>query len=140
MLYLDTSALLPYYRSEAHSSVVQRLLASQTEAVLISDLTRLELASALARWVRMGELLEVHAELVERAFDEDVSAGRYLVRPITTVHVELARRWMLGRKTSLRALDALHLATAFGDDAAVVTLDDAMAAAAEQLGLRLQRP
>lgn len=48
MVYFDTSALLPYYRQEAHSGAVQRLLMDQTEPVLVNDLTRVEFASALS--------------------------------------------------------------------------------------------
>lgn len=58
MLYFDTSALLPYYRAEDVSDQVQALLGRQTEPVLISRLTVVEVASALARWVRMEELTE----------------------------------------------------------------------------------
>lgn len=54
MLYFDTSALLPYYRREHASERVQALLLSQSQPVLISHLTEVEVASALARWVRMG--------------------------------------------------------------------------------------
>jgi len=47
MLYADTSALLPYYRAEATSAAVESLLLAQSKPVLISDLTRVEFASAL---------------------------------------------------------------------------------------------
>lgn len=136
MLYLDTSAILPYYRREARSEDVQTLLLQQTETILISELTRLEVASALARWVRMGELVEGDAQRMGRAFDEDIAAGRYLVRGILPEHVELARSWLLARTTSLRTLDALHLAVAAHEDAALVTLDEAMSVAAGTLGIR----
>jgi predicted nucleic acid-binding protein len=136
VLYLDTSALLPYYRQEAQSDAIQKLLLQQTETVLISDLTRLEFASALGRWVRIRELEEAHAQRVGRAFDEDVAAGRYAVRRIGSEHVELARQWLLARKTSLRTLDALHLACAAHEDAVLVTFDEAMLEAARTLGIR----
>ena len=89
MIYFDTSALLPYYRQEAASRAVQQLLQSQTQPVLISDLTRVEVARALAR------------------------------------------------TAALRTLDALHLACAAAGDAALVTLDDSLRAAAVSLGIRV---
>lgn len=140
MIYFDTSALLPYYRKEAHSEDIQELLLRQNEPVLISELTRLEFASALARWVRMGVLEEAHAQLVGRAFDEDVAAGRYLVRGILPEYLELARGWLLARTTSLRTLDALHVACAAHEDALLVTFDEAMAVAADALGVRREWP
>lgn len=140
MLYLDTSALLPYYRDEAFSGAVQRLLVERTEPVLISDLTRLEFASALARWVRTRELEEQHAQRLSRAFDEDVRENRYDLCHITFEHTELARQWLLARNTSLRTLDAIHLASAAVENATLVSLDDALLAAAALLGVDHRRP
>ena len=135
MLYLDTSAILPYYRQEARSDAVQELLLRQREPVLISDLTRLEFASALARWVRMGELFEPQAQRVERTFDDDVAAGRFTVRTLVPHDVERARRWLLQRTTPLRTLDALQLAGAAAVDAVLVTLDASLEQAATALGV-----
>lgn len=138
MLYLDTSALLPYYRQEAHSLAVQRLLLRGERPVLISDLTRLEFASALSRWVRKHEVEERHAQRLGRAFDDDIKANRYTLCRNTLEHVELARQWLLARTTSLRTLDALHLACAATEEAILVTLDDALRAAATGLGIKVQ--
>lgn len=136
MLYLDTSALLPYYRQEAHSQAIQQLLQQQTAPVLISDLTRLEFASALSRWVRMQEIEESHAQRLSRALDEDVKAHRYTLCRNTSEHIELARHWLLARNTALRTLDALHLACAATENATLVTLDDALHSAATHLGIK----
>jgi predicted nucleic acid-binding protein len=136
VLYLDTSALLPYYRQEAHSDAIQQLLQRQSSPILISDLTRLEFASALSRWVRMREIEESHAQRLGRALDEDIKARRYTVRHNTDEHIELARHWLLARNTSLRTLDALHLACAAAENATLVTLDDALGFAATQLGIK----
>jgi predicted nucleic acid-binding protein len=139
VLYFDTSALLPYYRQEAHSEAVQQLLLSQTTPALISDLTRLEFASALARWVRTGELEEAHAQRISRALDDDFSAGRYTLCRNTPEHTELARQWLLARNTALRTTGALHLACAAHEDTTLVTLDEALQAAASTLGIRVHR-
>lgn len=137
MLYLDTSALLPYYRHEARSHEVQELLLTRSAPVLVSDLTRLEVASAVARWVRMGEIEEADAERIGRAFDDDVDAGRYELKRNTRAHVELARRWLLARMTPVRTLDALHLACAATEDASLVTFDETLRDAAVRLGVRV---
>lgn len=134
-VYLDTSALLPYYRSEARSEAIDAFLRARTESVAISDLTLVEVASALARWVRLGELSEAHALAVERAFDADVDAGRFALQALTPQHTSLARRWLLGRKVPLRTLDALHLACAARLEAGLVTLDQALARSAVALGI-----
>jgi len=138
-LYLDTSALLPYYRQEAHSEAVQRFLSRQREPLAISALSRVELASTLARWVRTGELDERGANRVESAFQEDLAARRFRIRALDAETYDRASRWLLARRTSLRTLDALHLACAESAGAALVTLDVAFAQAANQLGVATVR-
>lgn len=58
MLYFDTSAILPYYRQEHASDRVQALLESQTQPVLISHLTEVEVASAPALLQRVTRKLK----------------------------------------------------------------------------------
>jgi len=135
MLYFDTSAVLPYYRQEQASDQVQALLESQTKSVLISHLTEVEVASALARWVRMGELSEPQANRIESAFHDDVSHGRFSLCPIEIFHYQRARHWIGTRKTSLRTLDALHLACAEHHQASLVSEDDALVKAAIFFGI-----
>ncbi len=102
-----------------------------------SELTLVEVASALARWVRLGELDEAHALAIERALDGDVDAGRFAVHPLTPPHTRLTRRWLLGRRATLRTLDALHLACAAQLEARLVTLDRALAREAAALGIEV---
>lgn len=138
--YLDTSALLPYYRQEACSAQVERFLQQQKQAVLISRLTAIEFASALARWVRTRELDEPQANRVESAFFEDLAAGRFRLAEVTTEHFARAQHWLLARKTALRTLDALHLALSEAYDATLVTLDQPLLQAAYWFGVRARTP
>ncbi|MDZ7662835.1 type II toxin-antitoxin system VapC family toxin [Thiohalophilus sp.] len=140
MLYIDTSALLPYYRQEPASEQVQALFSAQQSPVLISRLTKLEVASALARWVRTRELSEAQANRIEAAFFEDCDEGRFMIKALTVSQFDRANHWLLARKTTLRTLDALHLACAAGNEATLVTLDDALFRAAEYLGLHVRQP
>ncbi|QEA40049.1 type II toxin-antitoxin system VapC family toxin [Pistricoccus aurantiacus] len=138
MLYIDTSALLPYYRQESSSAAVQNLLFAQTQPVLISPLTEVELASALARWVRTKELTEPQANRIESAFQEDIAAGRFEICQLGSRHYQRARHWLLTRKTALRTLDALHMACAETHQATLVTQDEALMKAATYFGLDAQ--
>ncbi|MCB1650304.1 MAG: type II toxin-antitoxin system VapC family toxin [Pseudomonadales bacterium] len=139
MLYFDTSALLPYYRQEAASDRVQTLLSAQTQPVLISHLTEVEVASALARWVRMGELTEAQANRIDNAFQQDIHQGRYIRCPIQLACFQRASHWIGMRRTSLRTLDALHLACAEVHQACLVSEDDALINAAVFFGLAARR-
>lgn len=139
MLYFDTCALIPYYRTEARSNAVQAILTAAREPIAISPLGEVEFASVLARLVRMGEIEETHAKAIQTAFAEDIALGRYRLVEQTTQHYRLARDWLLSRQTGLRTLDALHLATASLAQAELVTADALLADAARQLGVAVHR-
>jgi predicted nucleic acid-binding protein len=134
-IYLDTSALLPFYREEKNSQAIQDYLSSLNIPAGISDLTVLEFSSALSRWVRMNELSEAQASLVENAFVEDIRSGLFKRLPITTKHYRQALKWISSRKTALRTLDALHLACSFAVGIEMVTCDEVLARSADVLGV-----
>lgn len=135
-IYLDTSAVLPYYRQEPLSDTVQDLLVHAESPLVITFLTKVEVASSLARWVRMGDLPESDAAAIQVAFGEDVQAGRYEIRGLQSRHYEKAEEWLLMRRLSLRMLDAIHLAFAALSPASIVTADRGLAEAAKTFGVR----
>ena len=135
-VYLDTSALLPYYREEATSSTTEDFLLDLTPPVLLSDLTRVEFASAVARWVRMEEISSALAGLVEDTFWQEQQSGLFAVHQLKRFHFTRAERWLQDRGTSLRTLDALHLACCWEQNALLVTCDNLMHGSAEHLGLK----
>lgn len=128
--YFDTSALLPYYREEAASPQINTFLNTLGPPVLISDLTRVEFFSAIARWVRMRELDAVQAKLLEEAFLGDVRSGLLVSRFLAPVHFRQAERWLRSRRTTVRTLDSLHLACSRQFAAELVTCDAVLHAAA----------
>ena len=132
---LDTSALLPYYREEETSQAIQNFLSSLRVPVCINDLTGLEFASALSRWVRMKEITEAQASLVENAFAEDARSGLFRRLSITAKHYRQAQKWISSRKTALRTLDALHLACCFMAGVEIVTCDEVLTNSADILGV-----
>ncbi|MDF1614366.1 type II toxin-antitoxin system VapC family toxin [Desulfurivibrio dismutans] len=136
--YFDTSALLPYYRTEPATAAILVLLRQLRPPVLISDLTKVELSSAIARWVRMEELDESQAALLTNAIAADLEAGLFRVRPLATRHYRQAEKWLTARTTPLRTLDALHLACCHTDRAQLVTCDRTMHQAAQTLGIASQ--
>jgi len=92
--YFDTSALIPYYRPEPISDQVQALLVASEDPVLISVLTETEFASVLARLVRMNELRDSDASLIQAAFQEDIHRGCYRVLDLQRENYHLARDWL----------------------------------------------
>jgi len=133
--YIDTSALLPYYREELMSQQVESLLTSLQPPVLISNLTKVEFTSAIARWVRMEELSEAQANLLENTFNKDVNSGLFVCHQVIPSHFNQAEKWLSGRKTALRTLDALHIACCWDNSANLITCDTIMHRSATTLGI-----
>lgn len=137
MIYLDTSVLVAYYYPEALSDVVQKLLSAHTQPA-ISSLCEVELMSALARKIRDQSLALSDAERIVTKFNEHVQSGLYLHLTLSEQHYLLARNWLQSFQTTLRSLDALHLAIASSTNLQLVTADKALAVAATELGVATQ--
>lgn len=125
--YLDSSAIVKLAVREPESLALRRYL--RRRPFLVS--------SALARTEVLRALLS--------AGDDAVSRGHSVLQRLDLVRVNdriLNAAGML-QPSSLRSLDAIHLATAqqLGDQlSAVVTYDDRMTAAAERLGYSVVQP
>ena len=103
--------------------------------VLISDLTRVEFVSAIARWARMAEISEPQANLIENTFSMDGKAGLFLCKSLGVSCYQQAEKWLSARKTSMRTLDALHLACCLTEQAKMVTCDAILHQSAEMFGV-----
>lgn len=136
MYYLDTSVLVPLYRSESLTESVEQLLEEDASAAAISTLTQVETASVLSRCVRCDELDEETARAIERTLAGDLDAGVLIRVPFHDSCYWQARYWLGRYNTALRTLDALHLACAFEHGLTLVTGDRALAEAAEAVGAR----
>jgi uncharacterized protein len=137
LIYLDTSVVVPFYWSEALSDKVEELLRTETEPGL-SQLVEVELFSALSRRVRMREISQEGARAIANRFQTHLENDFYLRIPIESIHYQLARDWIGQFNTSLRTLDALHLACASSNNLYLVTADEALAVSAEALGVEVQ--
>ena len=137
MRYFDASALAKRYVREKGSLKVRRLLSSDVAAT--SRLSSVEIASALVRRSREGGISEEQRERALAVLDADVSA--MLVVELTPAIV--ARAQTLLRRHSLRAGDAIHLASCLHlqqelqDETPFIAFDDRLMAAARLEGLEL---
>ena len=135
-VYLDTSALAKLYISEARSDDLEAALLGRRD-LIVSDLALSELASAIARRAREGELGAIDATRLYQRTLRDLTTGAFRRAELTGgVHREAERLLMgLARRVALRATDALHLALAAAEGARVlITFDRRMRAAARALG------
>ena len=129
--YVDTSVLGAYYCPEPLSPSAEAAL-RDIEAPVISDLTLVEFSSLVARKRQLKELDAREASRVLGAFSEHAAGGFYRRMPMGTGHFTRARR-LIEAATSLRTLDALHLAAALIAGIPILTADGQLARAAKKL-------
>ena len=137
-IYLDASALVKLFVPEEQSDALNQALAGLTD-IIVSDLALTEMASALGRRTREQRLTREEAQRLYREASKLHAVSRHaeLTPPIH----RRAERLMLSLTMPLRALDALHLATALDAEAAtVVTFDPHLRDAALSQGLFVAPP
>lgn len=137
-LYADTSALIKRYIHENGSEQVVALL-DEFPIIGTAVLTQVEMASAMAKAVRLGWVDETE---IAAAWQDFISHWLSYTRlPNSTVILERAASliWRHG----LRAYDAVHLASAMiwkdmtGDEVTFACYDRTLAEAALQEGLQI---
>lgn len=137
-LYAESSAVLAWLLLEREGLRVDRLLTA-AESVISSDLTLIECDRALLRAAAIGRLSATEAS--DRKRELSALASAWSVLRISPEIVERARRPF--PVETIRALDAIHLASALVARAAtpfleILTLDDRIREVARDLGLKIQ--
>jgi hypothetical protein len=133
-VYLDASALVKLLVPEPESAALNEALVG-AEDVIISDLALTEMASALGRRIREHRVAPRDARRIQGEA-EKLARACHRVELTPPVHRRAERLLLSSRELPLRALDALHLATALTTDAAtLVTYDPRLRAAAVAQGL-----
>ena len=138
ILYLDTSALVKLYAEEAGSGLVRQRV-RDSDLIATSLVAYAEARSALARKSRSREISRPALTQCKKEFERDWLRLHRL--PIDETLIRKAGQ--LAEEYALRALDALHLATAdlmqitLRDAVTFACFDDALNKAAEARGLAL---
>jgi uncharacterized protein len=86
----------------------------------------------------MKEISQEEARAIANRFSYHLENDFYLRIPIEPLNYQLARDWISRFNTSLRTLDALHLACASSNNFCLVTADEVLAASAEALEIEAQ--
>lgn len=138
--YLDTSALAKWYLNESNSSQFVDWLQG-LDSALVSNLTRIEMRSLLARRRRSGDFNAETESVLFAAFIEDLDRGWLQLLPVDDECFSEATN-LISRypQHPLRTLDALHLAiVARAGIATLATADTVMAETAESMGFLARR-
>ena len=137
-IYAESSAVLAWLLGEDAARRVREVL-SKAELVIASDLTLLECDRVLIRAVALGEIDEAAA--ADRRAHLNEAATYWHVLRLSADIVDRARQPFPSEP--IRTLDAIHLASALAARSGVagvelLSLDDRVRRAGEQLGFRLQ--
>jgi predicted nucleic acid-binding protein len=133
-IYLDASALVKLFVPEPESEALNQALVGAKD-VIVSDLALTEMASALGRRAREGRLTLTESRRLYREAEKLTTSCRP-AELTPSIHRRAERILLLSQKVPLRALDALHLATALDAEAVtIVTYDPRLRDAAAAHGL-----
>ena len=136
MVYLDTSFIAPLAIAEARSEAVEALVMKVKPGDLATGMwTPVELASLVARKLRMGEMSATDADSVRRELRRILAESFDVLLP-NAADYATAAHFLEMPKINLRAGDAFHLAIAANHGAKkILSLDQGFIKAGRQLRL-----
>ena len=136
MVYLDTSFIVPLLIAEDSSDAVEAVVMKVKPGELATGMwTQVELASLVARKLRMGELSATDADAVRRECRQILKESFKILLP-TAADFASATVYLEMPKTGLRAGDAFHLAIAANHGARkILSLDQGFIKAGKHLKL-----
>jgi len=136
--YIDTSLLVKRYVPELGSDELDQYLCDTQPLLFASELSRLELASTLARKHREGLLTRPNLDAMHRQADADFLSGSISIVKLESQVLKRGLELMHTLAQPIATLDAVHLATALLDSADLfMTNDRQLARAALESGLEV---
>ena len=138
--FLDASALAKRYLAEPGSNQL-RLLIQRRKQLAVSRISSVEIAAALSRRARQGDLDQDAARSLSRQMDEDLQEMRVveLRAPVLELAAALVWQHPLRANDSLQLGSALRLARATKLAVTFLCSDAKLCRAASEEGLRVQR-
>ena len=146
--FLDTSAVVKRYAPERGSRWIKGLIENPENSVTIVQICIVEVAAALARKVRTGEISRNSCQKALTRFLADMDTGDYEIAKLDDEVVSFAVG--LTQRHPLRGYDAVHLAAALVLNRALVEVglspltfvaaDDVLCKAAEKEKLTVENP
>jgi hypothetical protein len=144
ILFMDTSAVVKRYVTEAGSKWVASLTNDASNRIFIATITEVEVTSAVQRRTLGGSLTRDAARAALANFEADLIGG-YARIALTRVVVQRAK--LLARTHALRGYDAVQLATALQitvrsgkQPVTFIAADNALSTVARTEGLAVDNP
>lgn len=140
-VYVDTSALVKFYYPEQGSDSVEDALLG-ADRVYVSQLTMVEMASALMQKIRTGDLTKRAETVIWTAFQDDMNAGKVEMVHLHDRHylkaADVIREY--GKAHGIKTLDALHLSIAHGlQHVSFLCSDKVLVRIAAAMGIKISK-
>lgn len=138
-IFVDTSALVKFYYPEPDSDRIETLLL-RAERIYMTNLTVVEMASALSKKVRMGDIKKEQETVVWNTFLDDLQTEQVEVVILNDRDylkaADLIRE--LGGRYGIKTLDSLQLSAAHGlHHAEFLCSDKTLTKTAVKIGLKV---
>jgi predicted nucleic acid-binding protein len=113
-VYADTSFLVSLYAPDAHSPAASRFMQRAELPILLTPLNELEFLNALHLRIFRDELNPGEVKSATALFRDDMEAGIFTLKPLSTSTFERAKLVVRHRTSRLgtRTFDVLHVASA----------------------------
>lgn len=136
-MYVDTSVIVSLLTDEPKTQACKDWFKALKQAPMSGDWLVTEFYSAIALKQRIGQLREKDVKATMHQFENLTNNGGIKLMPIARETFAKAGK-LTHQHANTRAGDALHLSVAMQCEAkAFVTLDNAQAASAKQLGFEV---
>jgi predicted nucleic acid-binding protein len=135
-MYIDTSCLAAYYLPESKSDTVQNVI-QQSDRVIISYITEIELLSAMKKRQRIGDLTDADGIKAWKLFKEHRKSGLFEVAELSAAVFKSAELMMETTSFALRSLDAIHLGIAHHFNLDLYTFDQTMMKTAKKFNIKV---
>ncbi|MBU0559328.1 MAG: type II toxin-antitoxin system VapC family toxin [Bacteroidetes bacterium] len=114
-LFLDTNAIIKLYHDEKGTEKLSQFMSEISEELFLttSDITKIELHSALLKRYRTKEISKKDLMEVFRLFDRDFESYNIVILDQIVKNIAVQLLDNFGTKYSLKTLDSLQLASAF---------------------------
>lgn len=122
---------MSFYTPDVHTAKAVAFIEQNLGHLVISDLVKVEMTSALGIQVRRKDLSEALAKQLLTSFKQHCASGFYKQLSIKPLIFSEAEQYLEGFKQKLRSADALHLAVAKVEGLSLITLDNDLAFAAK---------
>lgn len=133
-MYIDTSSLVAYYLPEQKSKIAQQII-SGADRVQISQLTDVEMLSALNKKVRMQKVSKEKSDETFRLFREQQKQGLFESFDLTESVFKASELILRTTSNPLRALDAIHLGLSYEYGMELFSFDNLLVKTAEEFNI-----